>query len=159
MDEPGAPGAITLWFRWPPNSRVGLLRAWNGNLRGEWVEALTMVLFNPPQVLTGLRPFHRLYAYAPVPAILRGERPGKPLDAESLGFSHELWGLVQLCWDESTSSRPTAQQLLDYLYPASLIPWVPPSTYPAIDINPDDITESESSGSFGMHISSLVHEV
>ena len=118
-----------------------------------------MVLFNMPQVLTGLRPFHRLHAYTPVPAILRGERPGKPLDAESLGFSHELWDLLQLCWDESTSTRPTAQQLLDYMYPASLIPWVPHSTYPAIDIDPDDITESESSISSGMHVSSLVHQV
>ena len=155
LDEPGAPGTIALWLRWPPNSRVGLLRARDGNLRGERVAALTMVLFNPHQVLTGLRPFHRLHGFTPVPAILRGERPGKPLDAESFGFSQQLWGLVQLCWDELTSTRPTAQQLLDYLYPASLIPWVPPSTYPAIDIDPEDITESESSGSSGMHTSSL----
>jgi len=62
-------------------------------------------------------------------AILRGKRPGKPVDAESLGFSDTLWGLVQLCWSESVSDRPTARQLLDCLSLASLA-WVPPLVYP-----------------------------
>ena len=65
--------------------------------------------------------------------MLRGERPERPLDAESLGFSCELWELVQLCWSESSSTRPTAQRLFDYLSPASLT-WAPPPVYPVIDV-------------------------
>jgi len=103
-------------------------------------------LTHQSQVLTGLRPFHHLWGYLPVPAILRGERPEKPLDAESLGFSYTLWELVQLCWGESISARPTARQLLDYLTPASL-DWVPPTVYPTLRIKTSDITDSDSYGS------------
>ncbi|KAF9651759.1 kinase-like protein [Thelephora ganbajun] len=97
--------------------------------------ALGMVIY---EVLTGLRPFHHLNAYPPVFAVLRGERPGKPLDAESLGFSDTLWELVQSYWSESSSARPTPQRLLDYLSDPSLT-WVPPLVYPAngIDTNSD----------------------
>ena len=48
----------------------------------------------PSQVLTGLRSFHHLWVYLPVPAVLKGERPEKPLEAEFLGFSCILWELV-----------------------------------------------------------------
>ena len=58
-------------------------------------------------------------------AILRGERPGKPLNDSSLGFTDTLWRLLQSCWSESVSARPTARQLLDFLRQASLT-WVPP---------------------------------
>ena len=108
-----------------------------------------------PKVLTGLRPFHHLCSYSPVPAVLRGERPEKPLDAESLGFSHTLWGLVQLCWSESSSTRPTARQMLDSLSPTSLT-WVHPPKYP---IDAGDITDSDSSGSLGTSVASSMREV
>ena len=85
---------------------------------------------HPFQVLTGLRPFHHVAACTPVFAIMRGDRPRKPLDAESLGFSEELWELVRLCWSETSSTRPTAQCLLDYLSPA-YPSWAPPLVYPA----------------------------
>ena len=91
----------------------------------------------PFQVLTGLRPFHHVAACTPVFAIMRGERPRKPLDAESLGFSETLWELVRLCWSETSSTRPTAQSLLDYLSPA-YPSWAPPLVYPAKV--PDDTT-------------------
>ena len=105
------------------------------------------------QVLTGLRPFHRLLSYAPVPAILRGERPGKPHGAESLGFSHAIWESVQSCWSESTLTRPAAEELLDCLYPASLT-WNPPPTYPAIWVDDNLASESDSSGFLGTSLSS-----
>jgi len=98
-----------------------------------WLHSPRVPLIHPSQVLTGFRPFHRLYTFQPVPAVLRGERPERPLDAESLGFSHELWGLVQLCWSESSSTRPTAQRLFNHLSSASHS-WVPPLVYPVIDI-------------------------
>ncbi|KAF9647735.1 kinase-like protein, partial [Thelephora ganbajun] len=116
--------------------------------------ALGMVIY---EVLTGLRPFHRLCGYVPVSAVLRGERPEKPLDAESLGLSHELWGLVELCWSESSSTRPTAGELLDYLSLASRT-WVPAPIYPAIWINTEDIADSDSSSSLGISIASSTRD-
>jgi len=79
-------------------------------------------------------------------AVLRGERPEKPVDAESLGFSDVLWGLVKLCWGESSSDRPTARQLLEYLALASLN-WVPPPVYPVDVTGASSTIESDSSGS------------
>jgi hypothetical protein len=77
------------------------------------------------QVLSGLLPFHHLRFPIVVCAILRGERPSKPLNASSLGFTDSLWGLLQLCWSKSALVRPTARQLYDHLRSASLA-WVPP---------------------------------
>lgn len=97
----------------------------------KWVLAPRSETFLPThlQVLTGLPPFHHLQSLVVVCAILGGERPGQPLNASSLGFTDTLWGLLQLCWNESASARPTAVQLLNYLRPASLT-WVPPELYP-----------------------------
>jgi len=82
------------------------------------------------QVLSGLVPFHHLRSPVVACAILRGERPGKPPNAVSLGFTEALWELLQSCWDESATGRPTARQLLDYLHPASHT-WVPPKPCPS----------------------------
>ena len=62
-------------------------------------------------------------------AVHKGERPRRPDNAESLGFSDTLWRLIRTCWSESSSTRPTAQQLLRYFEDASHT-WVPPSKYP-----------------------------
>ena len=99
-----------------------------------------------------------MYGYTPVPAVLRGERPEKPLDAESLGFSQTLWRLVQLCWSEASSARPTAQWLFDYLSAASLN-WVPPPVYPTNGTDTPSSTGSDSSGSFGMFLASWISVV
>jgi len=103
-------------------------------------------LIYPSQVLTGLRPFHHISSLVAAVAVLRGERPERPVNAESLGFSDTLWELVQSCWSETGSTRPTARQLLDYLSPASRT-WIPPPVYPAIVIDAFSITYSDSSSS------------
>ena len=69
--------------------------------------------FTHLQVLSGFPPFHHLRSPIVACAILTGERPGK------------LWGLLQSCWSELASARPTVRRLLDHLRPVSLI-WVPP---------------------------------
>ena len=76
-------------------------------------------------------------------AILEGRHPGKPRDAQSLGFSGPLWELVQSCWSKEGSDRPTAQQLFDHLSNV-FNAWVPPVVYPAIEGDAD----SDSSGLF-----------
>jgi len=83
-------------------------------------------------------------AFSPVTAVLRGKRPETPLDAESLGLSGTLWELVQSCWSESSSGRPTVRRLFDYLSPAALA-WVPPPVYPTIVIGTEGIADSNSS--------------
>jgi len=79
-------------------------------------------------------------------AVLRGKRPEKPLDAESLGFSDKLWELIRLCWSELSYDRPTALQLLDDLSSASL-DWVPPPVYPVRATGASGATNSGSSSS------------
>lgn len=96
------------------------------------------------QVLTGLRPFHHIIACTPVPAVMRGDRPRKPLDAGSLGLSDALWELVRLCWSESSSARPTARQLLDFFSSASLT-WDPPPVYPVVVVHPSNSESEETS--------------
>jgi len=98
-----------------------------------------------------------MFGYTPVPAILRGERPKRPLDAESLGLSDALWQLAQSCWSESSSDRPTVQQLFEYISLAAL-GWVPPPVYPAIVIDTGEITGSNSSGSSGMLPENLTYD-
>ena len=122
-----------------------------------WLSSSWHPSFTRPQVLTGLRPFQHMFAYMPVSAILRGERPEKPSGAESLGFSDTLWGLVRSCWSESSSARPTARQLLSYL---SLVTpsWVPPPVYPVIATDTDEVTGSHSSGLSGMLLGDSTRE-
>ena len=91
------------------------------------------------QVLTGLQPFHYLGPFAVVIAVQRGERPKKPDNAKSLGFSETLWRLTRACWSESPSTRPTVQQLLCDLQDASHT-WVPPLQYPIPDNLDGEIT-------------------
>ena len=122
-----------------------------------WLHSLRWPFIHPSQVLTGLRPFHRLHGYTPVAAVLRGERPEKPLEAESLCFSHELWGLVQSCWNESSSARPTARVLLNHLS-SIFLTWIPAPVYPA-GMTDASGTDTDSSGSFGASLASWTGEV
>ncbi|KAF9790663.1 kinase-like domain-containing protein [Thelephora terrestris] len=89
--------------------------------------ALGMVIY---EVLTGLKPFHGMHGLTFIMSVLdRGVHPDKPLDAEAWGFSDALWELVMLCWSHTSSSRPTARELLDYFSRASP-DWVSPAEYP-----------------------------
>jgi hypothetical protein len=98
-----------------------------------------------------------MFAYTPVPAIMRGERPEKPFGAESLGFSDTLWWLLRSCWSESSSDRPAARQLFSYLSLVALS-WVPPPVYPAIMIDGDEATDSSSSWLLGMFLGDSARE-
>ena len=68
--------------------------------------------------------------------VQKGERPRKPVNARSLGFSNRLWGLVSRCWDKSPSTRPTARDLHHCLQDISPA-WAPPLEYP-IPEDPDE---------------------
>ena len=111
------------------------------------LQTLPQPLIYPPKVLTGLKPFHHMPRPTFIPPVLRGKRPEKPAHAESLGFSDTLWGLVQLCWSATGTSRPTARELLERLSLDSP-GWVPPAEYPIRTTNASSpATDSDSSGS------------
>ena len=109
---------------------------------------------DPPQVLTGLQPFHDLSALQIVVSVAVGEYPGKPLDAKELGLSGELWELVELCWSASSSDRPTARNLFDHLSDASR-DWVPPPLYPIAEFS----TELDISSFWRLSLGDSVNEM
>lgn len=45
-------------------------------------------------------------------AIMRGDRPQKPEEAEDLGFTKGLWRVVQNCWITDASKRPDVKDVL-----------------------------------------------
>ena len=98
------------------------------------------------QVLTGLTPFYNMPGVTFILPVLRGRRPEKPPHAETLGFSDALWELVQSCWSATSSSRPTARELLEQ-FSLDSPGWVPPMEYPVAVINASGAANSDSSGS------------
>ena len=48
-------------------------------------------------------------------AIMEGYRPKKPNTAESLGFTNELWKILQQSWLPDTSARPDVRIILSHL--------------------------------------------
>jgi len=51
--------------------------------------------------------------------ILNRQRPQKPEAAESLGFTRELWSMVERCWRENRDERPEAKEIVDCLESAA----------------------------------------
>ena len=43
---------------------------------------------------------------------MEGIRPKKPEGAKRLGFSDEIWKMVELCWLEDRSARPGVEDVL-----------------------------------------------
>jgi len=52
-------------------------------------------------------------------AITEGDRPEKPKGAGSLGFSNELWKIIEKCWLEDRSARPGVREILSGLNDAA----------------------------------------
>ena len=52
-------------------------------------------------------------------AIIEGERPKKPEEPALLGFSGELWAIVERCWKENRDERPTVEEILSCLNDAT----------------------------------------
>ena len=48
-------------------------------------------------------------------AITEGDRPEKPEEAKRLGFSNELWRMVERCWMEDRSTRPGVEEICSCL--------------------------------------------
>ena len=53
-------------------------------------------------------------------AIMEGVRPEKPEHAARLGFTQDLWRMLEQCWLEDRSARPSVEDILPCLDDATL---------------------------------------
>ena len=68
------------------------------------------------QVLCGKTPYWEITNEAGVMlAIPRGDRPQKPEAMENLGFTNQLWELVEQCWSVDIGARPDVRTVLSHL--------------------------------------------
>ena len=67
------------------------------------------------QVLTGEFPFRGTRDTELGWSVVQGERPAKPENASSLGFSDLLWSFVQRCWDGDLKLRPKVAEVVTHL--------------------------------------------
>jgi hypothetical protein len=77
--------------------------------RNDWP---ILVLIQPVQVLTGMTPFGKLTGPEVGMKVLGGKRPSKPPNALNIGFSDEVWRLVEGCWQTEPEDRPTVKDVL-----------------------------------------------
>ena len=74
------------------------------------IYALGMTVY---QVLTGKWPFFPRREGEVVHAVISGERPPKPENAEEIGMTEILWDLLRECWKEDRTTRPAITKVLD----------------------------------------------
>ena len=64
-------------------------------------------------MFTGKIPFdHISNEFVVMGAILDGQRPPEPADAELIGFTGELWELMGRCWASERAARPLCSDAL-----------------------------------------------
>ncbi|KAF9644426.1 kinase-like protein [Thelephora ganbajun] len=78
------------------------------------IYALGMVIL---EVLTGFQPFYEQnWTVSELTYhVLYGTRPTKPSDAGRIGFGGGTWELVEKCWMEEPTRRPTIERVLSHL--------------------------------------------
>ena len=89
------------------------------------------------QVLTGKRPFCPMRNAGIIRAVISGERPAKPENAEEVGMTDAVWNLLRECWKEDRTTRPTIGDIEDWIrdiaYPSTSYPSTPtPSPHPGV---------------------------
>lgn len=74
------------------------------------IYAIGMVVY---EIVTGVRPFgpENFREQQMVYAVLDGKRPEKPENAEDIGFGGGVWDLVERCWREDWTQRPTTGEV------------------------------------------------
>ena len=78
------------------------------------IYALGMVIY---EVLTGYQPFYKQNwgEHEVVYHVMIGVRPTKPADAEEIGFGYGTWEMLEQCWVNESTRRPTIDQVLKHL--------------------------------------------
>lgn len=68
------------------------------------------------QVLCGMVPYWEITSEPVViDAIINGKWPQKPEEVESLGFTIELWAMVEQCWSVNVNTRPDVKTMLSHI--------------------------------------------
>jgi serine/threonine protein kinase len=73
------------------------------------IYALGMTVY---QVLTGKWPFFPRREAEVFHAVIAGERPPKPENAERIGMTEVVWNLLRECWREDRTARPNISDIL-----------------------------------------------
>lgn len=77
------------------------------------IYALGMTVY---QVLTGERPFFSKREPEVIHAVISGERPPKPENADIIGMTKAVWDLLEVCWREDRATRPNIAHVLETFY-------------------------------------------
>lgn len=77
------------------------------------VYALGMTVY---QVLTGRWPFFPKREVEVGLAVISGQRPLKPENAEEIGMTEVLWNLMERCWRADRATRPPTTEVLREFY-------------------------------------------
>lgn len=65
---------------------------------------------------TGELPYFKLTDNQIIYAVtFRGSRPTLPEDDQTRGLNDKIWNLLEDCWEEDPSERPTITQAMDRL--------------------------------------------
>ena len=91
-------------------------------------------------------------------AVLKNERPEKPVDAGALCSSHAHLGVGAVVLERvefGSANRPAAAGYLS----SAFTTWVPAPVYPAGVTDDSDTPDSDSSGYLGVSLSSCTGEV
>ncbi|KAF9448075.1 kinase-like protein [Macrolepiota fuliginosa MF-IS2] len=68
------------------------------------------------EVFTGEVPYHEIPQSVTVIAkIIRGIKPAKPKREKALELTEGIWKIMQKCWSDTPSDRPTVDQVLELL--------------------------------------------
>lgn len=68
------------------------------------------------QLYTGKRPFDGVLKAAVLSWVIQGYRPSRPTQ-DDCAMSDGLWDIIQRCWEQAPSGRPTAAAVLELMRP------------------------------------------
>jgi len=114
--------------------------------------ALGMVIY---EVLTGKAPFSPRRDPEVVYMVLGGERPKRPEGDEGKLFTDGIWEVLQSCWKNQPSERPSAKAILWCLEGNSLLSR-PPDGCPDTDTDDQSYDTGSGSGTFSPFHSRLI---
>jgi hypothetical protein len=88
----------------PPPHAIGILESKPADV---FASAMLAV-----EIFTGEVPFPEQRNQGAAIRIFRGDRPEFPPNAEAVGLTIEIWGLLQRCWRQDPTERPTIDDVV-----------------------------------------------
>lgn len=64
------------------------------------------------EVFTGKVPFGDIKNETAIVSIVNGKRPTKPLVAEELGLTADMWKFIGKCWEQNPNKRPNINEVV-----------------------------------------------